>query len=104
MNDGTDTSADVQTLVKTGDTGGWRFANGKFYDKANKGSSFLDDLIARLIEYVKDLGRYAAEAAAFLNIDGLVKDAVDFIIRDCPISSFRCWARWSPRSAPSSRS
>lgn len=84
LNDGTDTSSDVQAAVKTGDATGWRFYNGQFYDKANKGSSFLDDLIAKLNEYVKDLARYAAEAAAFINVDGFIMEAADFIMKGLP--------------------
>lgn len=84
LNDGTDTSSDVQTAAKTGGATGWRFYNGSFYDKSNKGSSFLDDLIAKLIDYVKELAKYAAEAASFLNVDGMLMEAVDFIAAGLP--------------------
>jgi hypothetical protein len=63
LDDGTDTSASVQTFVGTGDAGGWRFVNGSFYDKANKKNSFLDDLIDKLIAYVKELASFVGDAA-----------------------------------------
>jgi hypothetical protein len=84
LNDGTDTSGDVQKFEKTGESGGWQFRNGSFYDKSNKQNSFLDDVIARLNEYVKDLAEHARAAGAFLNIDGIIGEAVAFIAAGLP--------------------
>ncbi|HEY9230443.1 MAG TPA: hypothetical protein VIP11_27575 [Gemmatimonadaceae bacterium] len=84
LNDGTDTSADVQKGVNTSGAGDWRFDKSGFYDKANKRSHFLDDLSEKLIEYVKEMGKYLRDAASFMNIDGLIMDAVDFIRAGLP--------------------
>ena len=41
-------------------------------------------MIARLNEYIKDLAGYAREAASFLNIDGIINEAVAFISAGLP--------------------
>lgn len=84
LNDGTDTSADLQSAIRTSMAGGGRMDKSAFYDKANKANSFLNDLHDKMIQYVKDLAGYFAKAANFLGIAGIAEEAANFVIKGLP--------------------
>ena len=77
LNDGTDTSSDVQALVNTGGATGWRVVNGEFYDASNKGNGFLDSLSETLIDYIKEL-------AALARLDEFAGEAARWVVKQIP--------------------
>jgi hypothetical protein len=77
LNDGTDTSSDLHAFVGTGETGGWRAAQGKFYDKDNKQNGFLADLSEKLIDYIKSL-------AESVGVDEFSTAAANWIVQQLP--------------------
>jgi hypothetical protein len=84
LQDGTDTSSDLQSAIQTGISGGGRMDKSAFYDKANKGGSFASDLVDKMIGYVKDLAGYFATAAKALGIADVAQQAAEFVIRGLP--------------------